>query len=67
MAVADDITRAVDSIEKLANNGVPIKLEHEVESGTMWQLILGLAAVAVVFVVLLGAKDIIVHNINKTG
>lgn len=62
MAFAEDIKNVADSIDRISKNGVPIKLEHAIDNTTMWQFIAGLAAVAVLFVVLLGVKDTVVNR-----
>ena len=59
MAFADDIQKVADSIDTISKNGVPIKVEHSLDTTSTWQLIGGLAVVAVLFVVMLGVKDVV--------
>jgi hypothetical protein len=62
MALVDDIERVSKSIDTISKNGVPIKVEHAIETSTMWLFMAGLAAVAVVFVALLAVKDTFVKR-----
>ncbi len=63
MAVFDDISKVVDAVDKLSKDGLPIKMEHALETKSIWNTGLVLMAVALVFVVLLGVKDTIVKRI----
>ena len=62
MAFADDIKKVADSIDTITKNGVPIKLAHSIDTPTIVQFMVGLVGVAVLFVVLLGVKDVIVKR-----
>ena len=63
MAVFDDLNTVIGAIDKLSKEGLPIKIEHEIESGTLWNFMLGLGAVALVLVLLLGVKDTILKRL----
>lgn len=62
MALIEDLSTVIGAIDKLAKDGLPIKVEHEIETGTILNFMLGLGAVALLFVVLLGVKDTIVNR-----
>ncbi|MBO0951203.1 hypothetical protein [Fibrella forsythiae] len=62
MAFVDDLERVTKAIDTISKEGVPVKVEHSIETNTMWLFMGGLAVVAVVFVVLLGVKDLVIKR-----
>jgi hypothetical protein len=63
MAVLDDLSKVVDAVDKLSKDGLPIVVEHQLEKKSVWNTAFALMAVALVFVALLGVKDLIVKRL----
>lgn len=65
MALLDDLSKVIEGVDKIAKDGVPISLKHELDAPTVSYFALMAFLVVIGAVVLIGVKDIIVHRIIK--
>lgn len=65
MALIDDVNKGIENIGKLAENGVPISVEHKFDLPSVSYTALVAFAVVVAAIVLTGVKDVIVHRITR--
>jgi hypothetical protein len=63
MAVVDDINKVITGVDKISKDGIPIKVEHELDTPSVSYLAL---LVVVAAVVLAGLKDIVVSRIIRS-
>ncbi|GAB3761361.1 hypothetical protein [Spirosoma pomorum] len=65
MALVEDLQKVVTGIDNMATNGVPINVKHELDTPTVSYFALMAFLVGVALVVLIGVKDVMVHNMTK--
>lgn len=65
MSAIDDLSRISEAVDKISKTGVPLDLNHGLDTTTITNMAIALCFVALVAVVLTGVKDVIVHRVNK--
>ncbi len=66
MAVVDDINKVLTNVDKLATNGLPINVKHELDAPTVSYFALMAFLVGVALVALVGVKDVLVKKVTRT-
>nr|WP_293838574.1 hypothetical protein [uncultured Arsenicibacter sp.] len=64
MALVDDLNKVIEGIQKISDKGVPISLEHKFDTQTVSYFAGAMLLVGVIIVVMVGVKDVVVHNIT---
>jgi hypothetical protein len=66
MAVVDDINKVITGVDRISKDGVPININHELDTPSVSYLALMALLVVVAAVVLAGLKDIVVNRIIRS-